>query len=120
MSNLPPLSIYATTEKEWQRQREVTKAWEDEVDRLRTRVAELEAELAALKSTPTFPDNMHGKPVAARMVSEFNYDMNTAPKGGKLLVLNEGDVATIAMLSDSNKKHFKAWAPLPKKRRKHS
>lgn len=63
--------------------------------------------------TPTYPANMLGKPVTAP-VSVFNYDMNAAPKGGKLLVLNHGNVATFAVLSDRNLKDFKAWAPMPK------
>lgn len=56
---------------------------------------------------------MLGTPVTAP-VSEFNYDMEVAPLGGKLIVLNPGNVATFAILSSSNKKYFKAWAPMPK------
>lgn len=63
-----------------------------------------------------YPQEMHGKPVTAN-VSEFNYDMNAAPKGGKLIVLNMGNVATFAILHSENVKDFKAWAPLPKIRK---
>jgi hypothetical protein len=56
---------------------------------------------------------MHGRPVTAN-VSEFNYDMDKAPIGGKLIVLNPGNVAAFAVLSSTNKKYFKAWAPLPR------
>jgi hypothetical protein len=63
-----------------------------------------------------YPREMHGKPVTAP-VSEFNYDMDTAPTGGKLIVLNPGNVATFAVLNQENKKHFKAWAPCPQIRK---
>lgn len=56
---------------------------------------------------------MLGTPVTAS-VSEFNYDMGSAPLGGKLIVLNPGNVATFAILNSTNKKYFKAWAPMPK------
>ena len=63
-----------------------------------------------------YPQEMHGKPVTAA-VSEFNYDMSKAPRGGKLIVLNEGNCATFAVLNNENIKHFKAWAPMPKIRK---
>lgn len=83
-----------------------------EAAKLRNRIRELEAKL----NQPQYPADMLGKPVTAA-VSEFNYDMDAAPKGGKLLVLNHGNVATFAVLSDRNKRDFKAWAPMPKIRK---
>jgi hypothetical protein len=60
-----------------------------------------------------YPQQMYGRPVTATS-SEFNYDMGAAPIGGKLIVLNHGNVATFAILSSENKKYFKAWAPMPR------
>ena len=62
------------------------------------------------------PQQMNGKPVTAQQ-SEFNYDMKAAPLGGKVIVLNPGNVATFAILTNVNRKDFKAWAPLPKIRK---
>lgn len=81
------------------------------------RATTAERKLAQLTETPPeFPQDMQGKPVTAE-VSYYNYDMDAAPKGGKLLVLNHGGVATFAVLSDKNKRDFRAWAPLPKVRK---
>lgn len=60
-----------------------------------------------------YPHDMHGKPVTAPIVY-FNMDMSTAPKGGKLIALNPGRVATFAVLNESNKQHFIGWSPMPK------
>ena len=93
---------------------EINREHQAEKEVLLNRIHELEVQLAARQ--PLFPAEMHGKPVTAP-VSEFNYDMDTAPKGGKLIVLNHGGVATFAILSDRNNKDFQAWAPMPKIRK---
>lgn len=45
---------------------------------------------------------------------EWNFNMDQAPLGGKLMALNPGNVAVFATLSRSNIHHFRAWCPLPK------
>jgi hypothetical protein len=59
--------------------------------------------------------NMLGRPVTGEPV--LNYDMSTAPVGGKLLVLNKGGVLVFAVLTLADKRsgHFVAWCALPKR-----
>ena len=52
------------------------------------------------------------RPVTSR-TPVWNFDMNAAPHGRKLLAINDG-VAVIAFISPINIKHFQAWCPLPK------
>lgn len=84
----------------------------DERDKLKEKLHHMELSMA----TPEYPEDMHGKPVTADY-SYFNYNMDKAPVGGKLIVLNHGGVATFSNLSSENKKDFQAWAPLPKTRK---
>ncbi len=84
----------------------------DERDKLKERLEQIEHSMAP----PVYPQDMHGKPVTADY-SYFNYDMDKAPVGGKLIVLNHGGVATFSNLTAENKKDFQAWAPLPKTRK---
>ena len=45
---------------------------------------------------------------------KWNFDMNAAPHGRKLIALNPGNVAVFAVLSYRNVKDFQAWYPLPR------
>lgn len=42
--------------------------------------------------------------------------MRSAPMGRKIMALNEGGVAVMTVLNNTNVDHFTAWAPLPKKK----
>ena len=53
------------------------------------------------------------KPVTSHE-PRWNFDMDAAPLGGKLLALNHGMCACFATLSNKNKHDFLAWCPLPK------
>lgn len=57
-------------------------------------------------------------PVTAH-VSYYNFNMDDAPTGRKLLALNPGNVACFATITATNRKDFKAWAPLPKIPKEH-
>ncbi len=56
---------------------------------------------------------MNSNPVTSHY-PEWIFDMNSAPLGRKLLVLNHGDVAAFGCLTPDNLKHFRAWCALPK------
>lgn len=45
---------------------------------------------------------------------QWIFDMQSAPLGRKLLVLNHSGVAAFASLTQDNLKHFRAWCALPK------
>jgi hypothetical protein len=80
------------------------------------RVKHLEAENQRLREVPKYPGHMGGNPVTAQ-VSEYNYDMESAPVGGKLIVLNHSGCATFSVLTSDDKQYFQAWAPMPKRKK---
>jgi hypothetical protein len=81
------------------------------IKKLERRIKELTAGVL-----PVYPADMHGRPVTANS-SEWCYDMGSAPVGGKLLVLNKSNVATLSVLTSDDKQYFQAWAPLPKRKK---
>jgi hypothetical protein len=86
------------------------------IEALSKQVQELQEENALLRTVPKYPGYMGGTPVTAQ-VSEWNYDMENAPVGGKLLVLNHAGCATFSVLTSDDKQYFQAWAPMPKRKK---
>lgn len=86
--------------------------WMAHANEAEDRASAAEAKLAT-REQPQFPAYMLGKPVTTPEMY-FNMDMTTAPRGGKLIVLNPGRVATFAVISERNRDDFLGWAPMPK------
>ncbi len=55
----------------------------------------------------------HGTKVAVSPDYFWNEDMQAAPLGCKLQLKTMGGVAVYGQVSQSNRSHFLAWAPLP-------
>jgi hypothetical protein len=86
------------------------------IEALSKQVQELQEENALLRAVPRYPVHMGGTPVTAP-VSEWNYNMDDAPVGGKLIVLNHSGCATFSVLTSDDKQYFQAWAPMPKRKK---
>jgi hypothetical protein len=57
-------------------------------------------------------------PVATTDEFRFRDDMHNAPRGKKLLLLNEGGVLVTGVLNSENSEHFIEWQYIPKRAKK--
>ncbi len=64
--------------------------------------------------SPATPRGGHGQPVTAP-VSALRYDMENAPLGGKLQLLNPSGVLVFGTLTVATRSLYWAWAPLPQR-----
>ena len=64
--------------------------------------------------TPMMHKGGEGQPVTAP-VSTLRYDMENAPIGGKLLLLNPSGVLVFGTLTNATRHLYWAWAPLPRR-----
>lgn len=48
-------------------------------------------------------------------VSAWNYDMAACRAGAKCLLLTTGAVCVVGSVTNETRKHYVAWAPLPKR-----
>lgn len=49
------------------------------------------------------------------LVSAWNYDMAACRAGAKSLLLTMGAVCAVGSVTNETRKHYAAWAPLPKR-----
>lgn len=59
--------------------------------------------------------NNDASPVATTDEFRFRDDMHNAPRGKKLLLLNEGGVLVTGVLNSENTEHFIEWQYIPKR-----
>lgn len=57
-------------------------------------------------------------PVASTDQLRMRSDMDKAPTGKKLLLINEGGVLVVGVLTAESRKHFKEWQKVPKRAEK--
>lgn len=59
--------------------------------------------------------NNDSSPVSTTAELRMRSDMRNAPRGKKLLLINEGGVLVTGVLNDTNTDHFVEWQHLPKR-----
>lgn len=59
--------------------------------------------------------NNDANPVASTDEFRMRKDMENAPTGKKLLLINEGGVLVVGTLTNDNRGHFIEWQKVPKR-----